>query len=181
MFENLNPLDKSTAWIEIFLLLFGAFLIGYFFARAYFKRKFQNDLIDYEEEIRKYKIMSMEQSSSSVDSGIKAVKTRDRKGELPQSKVDDDDELRPEFDLSPNLKFEEFGSAKKEDKDDLKLITGVGPFIEKKLNGVGIYTYEQISKFSVKDIEDLTESIKFFPGRIERDNWVQQAKDLMKK
>jgi len=178
MFENLNPLDKSTAWIEIFLLLFGAFLIGYFFARAYFKRKFRNDLIDYEEEIRKYKIMSMEQANSTYSSGIKAVKTRDRRGELP---APPDDELRPEFDLSPNLNFEEIGSATEDDKDDLKLISGVGPFIEKKLNGVGIYTYEQISKFSPQDIEDLTESIKFFPGRIERDNWVQQAKDLMKK
>ena len=178
MFENLNPLDKSTAWIEIFLLLLGAFLIGYFFARAYFKRKFRNDLIDYEAEIEKYKILSMERGISDHPSGIKAVKTRDRKGELPTPIVDD--ELRPEFDLSPNLNFEVFGSATEKDKDDLKLISGVGPFIEKKLNGVGIYTYAQISKFSAQDIEDLTESIKFFPGRIERDNWVQQAKDLMK-
>ena len=121
MFENLNPLDKSTAWIEIFLLLFGAFLIGYFFARAYFKRKFRNDLIDYEEEIRKYKIMSMEHANSTFDSGIKAVKTRDRKGELP---TPEDDELRPEFDLSPNLNLEEIGSVTEEDKDDLKIITG---------------------------------------------------------
>jgi len=177
MFENLNPLDKSTAWIEIFLLLFGAFLIGYFFARAYYKRKLKNDLIDYEEEIKKYKILSMEHANSTYTSGIKAVKTRDRKGELA---TPNGEELRPEIDLSPNLDFEELGSATEEDKDNLKLIKGVGPFIEKKLNGVGIYTFEQISKFSTQDIEDLTESIKFFPGRIKRDNWVGQAKKLLK-
>lgn len=178
MFENLNPLDKSTAWIEIFLLLFGAFLIGYFFARAYFKRKFRNDLIDYEEEIKRYKILSMERGNSTQSSGIKAVKTRDRKGELAKQS---EEEVRTDFDLSTNLNFEDFGNGTEEDKDDLKLITGVGPFIEKKLNGAGIYTYSQISKFSSQDIDDLTEAIKFFPGRIKRDNWVDQAKKLMDK
>ena len=177
MFENLNPLDKSTAWIEIFLLLFGAFLIGYYFARAYYKRKFRNDLIDYEEEIKKYKTLSMEHANSTFTSGIKAIKTRDRKGELATPV---EEELRPEFDLSPNLNFDELAEASKNEKDDLKLISGVGPFIEKKLNSVGIFTFSQISKFSAQDIKDVTESINFFPGRIERDDWVGQAKKLMK-
>ncbi len=177
MFENLNPLDKSTAWIEIFLLLFGAFLIGYFFARAYFKKKFQNDLIDYEEEIKKYKTLSMEHANSTFDGGIKAIKTRDRKGELAKPP---EEELRTEFDLSPNLNFEELGEASEDEKDDLKLISGIGPFIEKKLNSIGIFSFSQISKFSSQDIKDITESINFFPGRIERDDWVGQAKKLMK-
>ncbi len=177
MFENLNPLDKSTAWIEIFLLLCGAFLIGYFFARAYFKRKFQNDLIDYEEEIKKYKTLSMEHANSTFTSGIKAIKTRDRKGELATPK---EEELRPEFDLSPKLNLEKLGKGSEDKKDDLKLISGIGPFIEKKLNSIGILTFSQISKLSDQDIKDVTESINFFPGRIERDKWVDQAKDLMK-
>jgi predicted flap endonuclease-1-like 5' DNA nuclease len=176
MFENLNPLDKWTAWIEIFLLLFGAFLIGYFFARAYFKRKFQNDLIDYEEEVKKYKELSLEHANSTYSSGIKAVKTRDRKGELA---TPIDQEVKIDFDLTPALNFEGFGKATENEKDDLKLISGIGPFIEKKLNNIGIYTYSQISKFSAQDIEDVTDAIKFFPGRIERDNWVEQAKKLM--
>ena len=177
MFENLNPLDKSTAWIEIFLLLFGAFLIGYFFARAYFKRKFQNDLIDYEEEIKKYKTLSMEHANSTLPSGIKAIKTRDRKGELATPQ---EEELRPEFDLSPNLNLEDSGKGSEEEKDDLKLISGIGPFIEKKLNSIGIFSFSQMSKLSANDIKDVTESINFFPGRIERDKWVDQAKKLMK-
>ena len=78
------------------------------------------------------------------------------------------------------LNFESFGTATEADKDDLKLISGVGPFIEKKLNGIGIYSFSQISKFKKQDIEDVTELIKFFPGRIERDDWVGQAKKFMK-
>ncbi len=62
--------------------------------------------------------------------------------------------------------------------DDLKRIRGIGPFIEKKLNAVGIYTFEQISKFDKNDIHTVTEAIAFFPGRIERDDWVGQAGKL---
>ena len=64
------------------------------------------------------------------------------------------------------------------DKDNLKVISGVGPFIEEKLNDLGIYTYEQVSLFDKDFIEKVTDAIEFFPGRIERDNWVNQAKAL---
>jgi predicted flap endonuclease-1-like 5' DNA nuclease len=64
------------------------------------------------------------------------------------------------------------------DKDELKLINGVGPFIEKKLNGLGIYTFEQVSKFDDELSNQITDAIQFFPGRIQRDNWVGQAAEL---
>ena len=63
-------------------------------------------------------------------------------------------------------------------KDDLKLIHGVGPFIEKKLNALGIFTFEQISDFNLDTINKVNEAIEYFPGRIERDHWVDQAKKL---
>ncbi len=72
-------------------------------------------------------------------------------------------------------------AATAEDKDDLKLINGIGPFIEQKLNGLGIYTFEQISQFDEELIEQVTDGIQFFPGRIKRDDWVGQAKILMGK
>lgn len=73
----------------------------------------------------------------------------------------------------------QFAEVQKEDKDDLKLINGIGPFIENELNGLGIYTYEQIGSFNEEMIELVTTAIAFFPGRIERDKWVQQAQSLM--
>ncbi len=63
-------------------------------------------------------------------------------------------------------------------KDDLKLIHGIGPSIEKKLNALGIYSFRQISEFTPRTIDEITETIKFFPGRIERDNWVSQARNF---
>ncbi len=63
------------------------------------------------------------------------------------------------------------------DADDLKLISGVGPVLEEKLNELGIYHFWQIGKFEQKDI-DLVNDAMAFPGRIERDEWIDQAKNL---
>ena len=65
------------------------------------------------------------------------------------------------------------------ERHDLQAIKGVGPFIEEKLNALGIYTYLQISKMK-GDLEDhVNEAIEFFPGRVKRDEWVNQAKDML--
>lgn len=61
--------------------------------------------------------------------------------------------------------------------DDLKLIHGVGPVLETKLNELGIYHFYQIAKFEQRDI-DLVNDATAFPGRIERDEWIDQAKNL---
>lgn len=70
-------------------------------------------------------------------------------------------------------------TAPEGDADDLKKISGVGPAIEKKLNALGITTYAQIAKFTKADIAKVDEVLNF-KGRIERDDWKTQAKDLAK-
>jgi predicted flap endonuclease-1-like 5' DNA nuclease len=65
-------------------------------------------------------------------------------------------------------------------KDDLTQIGGVGPFIQQQLYDAGIFTYEQISQFDTAAVENITREIGYFPGRIEKDGWVAQAKKLMK-
>jgi len=63
--------------------------------------------------------------------------------------------------------------------DDLTKIEGIGPFIEKKLNEVGITSFAQLASMDQSEIDQVTAAIQFFPGRIERDNWVGQAGKLM--
>lgn len=62
--------------------------------------------------------------------------------------------------------------------DDLTRIKGIGPFIERRLNKMGIYTYQQISEMDAQSIEKVGETIKFFPDRILRDDWIGQARRL---
>ena len=61
--------------------------------------------------------------------------------------------------------------------DDLKRIRGVGVLIEKKLNSLGISAYEQIANWTADDIAHVSEVLDF-RGRIERENWVEQARIL---
>lgn len=63
--------------------------------------------------------------------------------------------------------------------DDLKLISGVGPKLEKTLNGLGFWHFKQIAKWTKKDIAIVDDELSF-KGRIERDDWVKQAKALAK-
>ncbi|MDT8346382.1 MAG: NrfD/PsrC family molybdoenzyme membrane anchor subunit [Flavobacteriaceae bacterium] len=64
-------------------------------------------------------------------------------------------------------------------KDDLKLISGVGPVMEEKLNQIGIYTFEQVSKMTQSEYDLLDSIIDEFPGRALRDDWSGQAKKLL--
>ncbi len=63
--------------------------------------------------------------------------------------------------------------------DDLKLISGVGPKIEGILNGLGIYTFAQVAKWKKAEREWVDGYLRF-RGRIDRDDWVNQAKALAK-
>ena len=62
--------------------------------------------------------------------------------------------------------------------DDLKLISGVGPTIEKKLNAIGIWHYWQVKALSDEDIATVEHQVGF-KGRAHRDDWMGQATDLM--
>ena len=77
------------------------------------------------------------------------------------------------------LDYKSFGTATEAEKDDLKMISGIGPFIEERLHALDIYTFRQISKFTAKDINTINDAIEYFSGRIERDEWVAQARELV--
>jgi predicted flap endonuclease-1-like 5' DNA nuclease len=61
-------------------------------------------------------------------------------------------------------------------KDDLKLIKGIGPAIEKKLNGVGIDSFEALSQLTVEELGDILGST----SRLVKDgeSLIAQAKQL---
>jgi len=63
--------------------------------------------------------------------------------------------------------------------DDLKQLSGVGPALEKKLLAAGVTTFAQIAAWGADDIAEFDEKLSF-KGRIEREGWVEQAKELAK-
>jgi len=59
--------------------------------------------------------------------------------------------------------------------DKLTDINGIGPVIEGKLQGMGINTFKQIAEFTPEDVERIDGELNF-KGRIEREEWISQAK-----
>ena len=64
--------------------------------------------------------------------------------------------------------------------DDLTQLSGVGPALLKKLNAAGITTFAQIAAWTEADVAEFDEKLSF-KGRIEREGWIAQAKELASK
>ena len=62
--------------------------------------------------------------------------------------------------------------------DDLKKIKGVGPKLEKLLNSMGYYHFDQIAAWGASEVAWVDENLEGFKGRVSRDNWVDQAQTL---
>jgi predicted flap endonuclease-1-like 5' DNA nuclease len=86
----------------------------------------------------------------------------------------------PHLDMeNSNLLQPDRNALRQVEKDDLTAIEGVGPFLEKKLNEINVFTYEQIAHWDAATITQVTHDIQFFEGRIEKDDWIGQAQRLL--
>ncbi|MEM7042891.1 MAG: hypothetical protein AAF543_08780, partial [Pseudomonadota bacterium] len=78
---------------------------------------------------------------------------------------------------SEGVRPEALPSARGGVADDLKKISGVGPKLERTLNGLGIYHFSQIAAFTPDNVAWVDRHLRF-KGRIEREKWIEQAKIL---
>ncbi|WP_294608226.1 NADH-quinone oxidoreductase subunit E [uncultured Roseovarius sp.] len=69
-------------------------------------------------------------------------------------------------------------APRKSGADDLKMIKGVGPKLEKLLNDMGFYHFDQIAKWTEAEVAWADQNLVGFKGRVSRDTWVEQAKLL---
>jgi predicted flap endonuclease-1-like 5' DNA nuclease len=76
----------------------------------------------------------------------------------------------PEFQLEPDRV-----------RDNLKLIHGIGPVLEKRLNSLGVFLFEQVGRWTEADIDTFQSHLPEFQGRIRRDKWVDSAREQYRK
>jgi small subunit ribosomal protein S2 len=130
--------------------------------------------------------ISRAQGAAGVDLGAQAemqepaileAVTTDGVGDATASESEpvpaEDAEGSDETDVSKPL-FE----APPGEPDDLKKITGIGPALERRLRDLGVTKIEQIANFTDEDIENV-DTVLNFKGRIQRDDWLGQARALM--
>lgn len=197
-------LSELPNYAGIFLLMLSTFLIGYFAAWSLQRSKYLKTL---RKMNRKASFTQMAGKEKDIDVIFTEIKpkimevVKEAQEELDLQKEEEEVEGSNNEQLSetkapediarqartsyitytknkPELNFENFGVSNKKDRQDLTKIDGIGPYIEQKLNEIGIYNFDQISRFKEEDIRVLTELIDFFPGRIERDDWIGQAESL---
>ncbi len=178
-------------YIGILLLMFSTFLIGYFSA-SYLKKTKERKIIKHlKEEVNMLQIRPRknERAINDIETIFTEIKPKivevvkqtqeninedTTKETIAEKRVNNFIEYTKE---KPKLNFEIIGLANGK-KDDLTKIEGIGPYVQQRLNEIGIFNLEQISNLRSTDIVVITELIDFFPERIERDNWVEQARKL---
>ena len=77
------------------------------------------------------------------------------------------------------VNWAQIGEAEGQRPDDLTRIQGLDEFAQKKLNVLGIHTYDQISKMDPVTAEVVNDAMEFTPGRVTKMMWIQQAFQLM--
>jgi NADH-quinone oxidoreductase subunit E len=65
--------------------------------------------------------------------------------------------------------------------DDLKVIVGIGPKLEALCHSLGFFHFDQIANWTAAEVAWVDENLEGFKGRVTRDKWVDQAKDLAAK
>ena len=160
---DLNPLNLPDAQLQQWIMMVVAGMLGFFISYATHKKnivRLEGSLVTIKRDLDEY-----------------------HRSKIPA--VDGDDEettvLNRIRSRSNEINFTRIGVASVAIADDLKEIMGIGPFLEKKLYAIGIYTFRQIANLTKEDIDTVNDIIEFFPGRIERDNWVRQAAELTRK
>lgn len=99
------------------------------------------------------------------------------KGDAATSKA------KPEIDVSATVEGDAQKPAaldqpRESGADDLKMIKGVGPKLEKLLNSLGFYHFDQIAAWSESEVAWVDDNITGFKGRATRDEWIAQARAL---
>ncbi|MDG3581931.1 MULTISPECIES: hypothetical protein [Galbibacter] len=175
-----TPLFKIDNNNHLYIFIAGlviAFIIGYRIGYSIKKHAHKSELEKCMlEKTRLSNHLKKEPLSFTEDNTIKAIQTRGRSGMALDTDIKVATVKKQK--ITKKLDFSKIGVATEANKDDLKRIEGIGPFIEKKLNSIGLFKYDQLSRLTDDDIEVVTELIEFFPGRIKRDDWKGKAQKL---
>ncbi|MBV1922927.1 MAG: hypothetical protein KUG68_02745 [Flavobacteriaceae bacterium] len=201
MDKQIDLLGLLPEYGGIFILMLSAFLIGYFSSLWFQKAKYSGLINKQKKKIAALKKTNhaisnfdktpTKESINDIETIFTEIKpkiikvVKEAQEEIIEAKIPKRVAIKARTSYvtynksKPKLNFDNLGLGSEKNKDDLTKITGVGPYIEERLNEVGIFNYNQISKLTIGDIRAITELIDFFPGRIENDDWIGQAQDLL--
>ncbi len=179
--------SRIGATIEIIALLLGAGIIGYVTAWLYYKSIYVRRIkvIESEKDELNIEIAKLYDAKSklniSLDEKDKEVKNLNLevktlralhkeavhetekmilKNKRNEQLLNEKNEAQTHIVQSKHLlDYKSFGTATETEKDDLKMISGIGPYIEERLQALDIFTFRQISNFTEQDTETINNAI----------------------
>ena len=154
----------------------------------YQKRDEEAESLEAELDVARERITALESMIGSDQTRVEPVDPAAMRDGLDASNdpIEETANVAVEFD-EPELQAEDSTNQSYKDvdnllngdaRDNLKLIKGVGPAIEKTLNEMGILRFNQIAEMSEYDIDRVAHRMKGFRSRIYREDWIGQARDL---
>ena len=98
--------------------------------------------------------------------------------EEAEAEVETQDESATELDSDEDEDEDSVNEPVNGARDRLQAIKGIGPAIEKTLNEMGIFRFQQIADMSEYDIDRIAKRLKGLRSRIYREDWIGQARDI---
>jgi len=140
----------------------------------------QIDERDDDDLIDQNPVENSEKDVVSLQDFEEAAETEDDRVEVAEDDNFDAVFARADNNEEPDEEAEEPAEvlANGNERDDLRMIKGIGPSIEKTLNNLGVYRFHQIAEMSEYEIDRVAQQLKGFRSRIYREDWIGQARDL---
>ncbi len=131
----------------------------------------------YEDDAKRYKAIASESEKQSDTLRFRLDEVEKNFLELEAQQQDAIQQAREEALTANEPSANDDESA--HEVDDLKQLVGIGKVFESALNDLGVYSFRQLANFGVHDIARVNAKLKEFKGRMEQDDWIGQAKELL--
>ena len=131
----------------------------------------------YEQDAKRYQGVASETEKQSETLRIRLDEVEKNFLALEQQQQDAIKQAREEAAIANDPSA--FDDEPVQEVDDLKQIIGIGKVFERALNELGVYSFRQLANFGITDIARVNAKLKEFKGRMEQDDWIGQAKELL--
>jgi len=151
-------------------------VIGFLVAWFLRGQQCRSELSDREAEIGRLRSdldAANEKAAAAPAASRDVAETAQPAAEPPSANTVNDNRSPPQAASEPNTLLD--APNLNVEPDDLTRIKGIGQVLQTRLNALGIVTFRQIADFTPADITRVNEELDF-PGRIERERWVEQAR-----
>ena len=74
-----------------------------------------------------------------------------------------------------SIDWNKIGEFRGSSSDDLTLINGIDEFTQKKLNSLGVFSYEQLSRMDSTAAKEVNDALEMLPGKVIEMDWTKQS------